>query len=111
MTDQYIAATALAKRWDLKTGTLSKWRRLGKGPQGWKYQSKTRVIYSMSEVESFETRMSAEKPAFIPPLSKRCRRPAVKRHSFTQDGAPRVGCSSCGETIEPTMTTQEVAAR
>ena len=110
MTDQYIAATALAKRWDLKTGTLSKWRRLGKGPQGWKYQSKTRVIYPVSAVESFEAEMSDERPAFISPPFDGCCHPAAKRHSFTQDGVTRVVCSPCDETLEPTMTPQEAEA-
>src|ERR1035438_9319844 len=54
MSEQLIAATALAKRWGMKTGTLSKWRRLKKGPRGWYALSPTYIVYPLEEVERFE---------------------------------------------------------
>lgn len=54
VSGQLIAAAALAKRWGLKTGTLSKWRRLRKGPRGWYALTPTRVVYPLEEVERFE---------------------------------------------------------
>ncbi len=52
--EQSISAVALAKRWGLKTATLGKWRRLGKGPRGWYPLSATFILYPLAEVERFE---------------------------------------------------------
>ena len=62
-----VPATALARRLGLRTGTLGKWRRLGKGPGGWYYQSNTRVVYPLAEIESFEAGRKAARPSFSSP--------------------------------------------
>lgn len=110
MTD-FVAASDLARRWGLKTETLGKWRWIGKGPKGWKYQSKTRVVYPLAEVEKYEAGMTDERPTFFPPPPRGCQHPAAKRSSFVQDGAVHATCSSCGKTLEPTMTVQEALAK
>lgn len=63
----YIAAPALAKRWGLKTATLGKWRRLGKGPRGWYPLSPTFIIYPLEEVERFEAERRRAAGAEIEP--------------------------------------------
>jgi hypothetical protein len=111
MTEQVIGAPALAERLGLKTGTLAKWRYLGKGPHGWKYQSKTRVVYPLAEVERYEAEMNAERTTFSPPPPRGCQHPAAKRPSFVKEGAVHATCSFCGKTLEPTMTSQEALAK
>ncbi len=48
-----IKASEVARRIGVKTGTLGKWRRQGKGPQGWYALSATVVVYPESEVQKF----------------------------------------------------------
>ncbi|MCU1349876.1 MAG: hypothetical protein JWO56_2906 [Acidobacteria bacterium] len=48
-----IPARDVARMIGIKTATLAKWRRLGKGPQGWRAVSATLVTYPASEVERF----------------------------------------------------------
>lgn len=50
---QFISAKALAALLGVKIATLSKWRRLEKGPEGWIHLSGTLVVYPISEVEKF----------------------------------------------------------
>ena len=40
-----IKASEVARRIGVKTGTLGKWRRQGKGPKGWYALSATVVVY------------------------------------------------------------------
>ena len=109
MSEQLIAATALAKRWGMKTGTLSKWRRLKKGPRGWYALSPTYVVYPLEEVERFEAErrkaggaegMATPAPAKAPA----CAHPEAKRYTFSLAGVLGTGCSVCGATIEPRMS-------
>jgi hypothetical protein len=114
MSEQLIAATALAKRWGLKTGTLSKWRRLKKGPRGWYALSPTYIVYPLEEVERFEDeRQKAgglaategqENPATDPRQPNGCRHPDAKRYAFSLAGVPGIGCYDCGATIAPRMS-------
>jgi hypothetical protein len=112
MTGQLIAAPALAKRWGLKTGTLSKWRRLKKGPRGWYALSPTHVVYPLEEVERFEAerrgaswaQSAAAEPIEGPGLHPAsCPHPLARCYSFSLAGRPGVGCAECGKTIEPRM--------
>lgn len=67
MNDHFTSASALGKRLDVKTGTLAKWRREGRGPTGWVRVSKTLVIYPVEEVERFlESCRAAQCPVASP---------------------------------------------
>lgn len=48
-----IKASEVARRIGVKTGTLGKWRRQGKGPKGWYALSATVVVYPETEVQKF----------------------------------------------------------
>ena len=48
-----IKASEVARRIGVKTGTLGKWRRQGKGPKGWYALSATVIVYPESEVQNF----------------------------------------------------------
>jgi transposase-like protein len=48
-----IPARDVARMIGIKTATLAKWRRLGKGPKGWREMSPTLVTYPAEEVERF----------------------------------------------------------
>lgn len=50
MTD-YILAPVVAAKLGIKTATLAKWRKSGRGPKGWVPYSKTSVAYPVHEVE------------------------------------------------------------
>lgn len=50
MTD-FILAQVVAKKLGVKTATLAKWRRKGRGPSGWIRYSETSVAYPVEEVE------------------------------------------------------------
>ncbi len=115
MSEQLIAAAALAKRWGLKTATLGKWRRLKKGPRGWYPLSPTYIVYPLEEVERFEAERrnasGAESVAAEPieaigvieaPAS--CPHPPARRYSYSLAGLSQVGCSDCGATVEPRMS-------
>lgn len=58
-----IKASEVARRIGVKTGTLGKWRRQGKGPKGWYALSATVVVYPETEVQSFlrEQRVALER--------------------------------------------------
>ena len=65
-----IKASEVARRIGVKTGTLGKWRRHGKGPKGWYALSATVVVYPESEVQRFlrEQRASVDRKARpVPP--------------------------------------------
>lgn len=49
----HLTARKVADMLDVKIGTLSKWRREGRGPKGWARVSKTLVIYPADEVDRF----------------------------------------------------------
>jgi len=49
----YIQARQVARTLGIKTGTLAKWRRQGRGPTGWVRLSRTSVAYPAAEVERF----------------------------------------------------------
>jgi transposase-like protein len=51
--NERIAARDVARIIGIKTGTLAKWRRLGKGPKGWREMSSTLITYPVAEVERF----------------------------------------------------------
>jgi predicted site-specific integrase-resolvase len=49
----HLNAQAVAQLLGIKTETLAKWRRQGKGPTGWFHVSVTLVLYPVEEVERF----------------------------------------------------------
>ena len=51
--EERIAAREAARMIGIKTATLAKWRRLGKGPHGWIEASPTLITYSVEEVARF----------------------------------------------------------
>ena len=51
--DEYMQARAVAKRLGIKTDTLKRWRRDGRGPRGWKKSGKTVVLYPVAEIEAW----------------------------------------------------------
>jgi len=50
---RHLCAQAVAQLLGIKTGTLAKWRREGRGPKGWFHVSTTLVVYPADEVERF----------------------------------------------------------
>ena len=55
----YIQARQVARTLGIKTGTLAKWRRHGRGPTGWVRLSRTSVAYPAAEVERFLRELEA----------------------------------------------------
>ncbi len=51
--EERIAARGVARMIGVRTATLAKWRRLGKGPRGWREISPTLVKYPAAEVQRF----------------------------------------------------------
>jgi len=51
--EERIPARDVARMIGVKTATLAKWRRFGKGPGGWRRMSPTLVTYPAVEVEQF----------------------------------------------------------
>jgi hypothetical protein len=51
--EERIPARDAACMIGIKTATLAKWRRLGKGPKGWREISLTLVMYPVTEVKRF----------------------------------------------------------
>jgi predicted site-specific integrase-resolvase len=49
----HLTAQAVAHLLGIKTATLAKWRRQGRGPTGWFHVSTTLVLYPIEEVERF----------------------------------------------------------
>ncbi len=65
-----IKASEVARRIGVKTGTLGKWRRQGKGPKGWYALSATVVVYPESEVQTFlreQQEKREQRPSSTPP--------------------------------------------
>ena len=50
---RHLSAQLVAQLIGIKTATLAKWRRAGRGPAGWFHVSSTLVIYPAEEVERF----------------------------------------------------------
>jgi transposase-like protein len=50
---RHLSAQAVAQLIGIKTGTLAKWRREGRGPTGWFHVSSTLVVYPAEEVDRF----------------------------------------------------------
>lgn len=48
-----IQAAEVARTLGIKTATLSKWRRQGRGPRGWLRLSSTLVVYPQAELDQF----------------------------------------------------------
>ncbi len=55
-----IKASEVARRIGVKTATLGKWRRQGKGPKGWYALSATVVVYPELEVQRFLREQQAQ---------------------------------------------------
>lgn len=53
MSDERIPARIVARMIGVKTATLQKWRRFGKGPHGWIAVSPTLITYPAEEVARF----------------------------------------------------------
>lgn len=49
----HLSAQTVAQLLGIKTATLAKWRRQGRGPTGWFHVSATLVLYPVEEVERF----------------------------------------------------------
>jgi len=49
----YIQARQVARTLGIKTATLAKWRRQGRGPKGWIHLGRTSVAYPAEEVEKY----------------------------------------------------------
>ena len=63
---EYISAQVVARRFGIKTGTLSKWRSSGRGPKGWFHLSATRFAYPEAAVDEFLRELKAHPPKFGP---------------------------------------------
>jgi predicted site-specific integrase-resolvase len=50
---RHLSAQTVAQLIGIKTATLAKWRRQGRGPTGWLRVSATLVVYPEDEVERF----------------------------------------------------------
>jgi transposase-like protein len=50
MSEERIPARVVARMIGVKTATLAKWRRFGKGPRGWIEASPTLITYPVEEV-------------------------------------------------------------
>lgn len=50
---KHLSSQAVAILLGVKTGTLAKWRRQGRGPRGWFHLSTTLVVYPADEVERY----------------------------------------------------------
>ncbi len=55
----FISATTVARMLGIRTGTLAKWRRLGRGPEGAVHLSATFVVYPEDAVHEFIERRIA----------------------------------------------------
>ena len=53
LKQKLVQAREVAQALGIKTGTLAKWRRRGKGPKGWVRLGRTSVAYPLAEVEQF----------------------------------------------------------
>jgi len=49
----YLQARQVARILGIKTGTLAKWRRKGRGPKGWVRLGRTSVAYPFEEVQTY----------------------------------------------------------
>lgn len=56
---RHLSAQAVAHLLGIKTATLAKWRRQGRGPKGWFHVGTTLVLYPIEEVEHFLARHQA----------------------------------------------------
>jgi hypothetical protein len=59
--EERLPARVVATILGVKVGTLAKWRRTGRGPQGWIYVSQTLVTYPVREVQRFLEEMKGTK--------------------------------------------------
>jgi transposase-like protein len=50
---RHLSAQSVAQLLGIKTATLAKWRRQGRGPHGFFHVTKTLVLYPADEVEQF----------------------------------------------------------
>jgi len=53
---EHLPASVVARVLGIKTATLAKWRRQGRGPAGWFHVSSTLVVYPANAVEEFVQR-------------------------------------------------------
>jgi hypothetical protein len=92
-----ISARDLARRLGVKSGTLAKWRRTGKGPTEFLHLSGTLVVYDLRAVIEWERRCAEEDLDYPTP-------PAPSESVTAPDAAerPRV-CKSCGRPLDPRM--------
>lgn len=56
---QYLSAAAVARMLGVKTQTLAKWRRQGRGPEGAVHLSATLVVYPSDDVDRFVERRAS----------------------------------------------------
>ena len=60
-----IPSGEVARLLGIKTGTLAKWRRERKGPQGWVFASSTRVMYPEEAVLAYLAALTSERPKAV----------------------------------------------
>jgi hypothetical protein len=71
--EELITAQDFARGLGIKTDTVKKWRRLGKGPRGHFHLSKTCVVYPIAEVRLWiEAQKRAPIARTIAPGSRAC---------------------------------------
>jgi len=88
-----ISARDLARRLGVRTGTLAKWRRTGRGPATFMHLSRTLVVYDLQSVVEWERKRAEEAIEYAtPPVS-----PAAHL------AANALVCSSCGRPLESRM--------
>jgi len=54
MSKQQLTSHELAARWDVKTGTLDRWRREKIGPRYLKLNARGTIRYRLEDVEAYE---------------------------------------------------------
>jgi predicted site-specific integrase-resolvase len=57
-----VPSGEVARILGVKTPTLARWRREGRGPSGWVYRSANRVCYPESEIRAYIESLTKERP-------------------------------------------------
>lgn len=62
---KHLPARTVAAMLGITTATLAKWRRQGRGPQGWFHLSATLVVYEADKVEDYIREARGAKDASV----------------------------------------------
>lgn len=90
MADGFLSTNDLAKRWGLRSGTLSRWRQYGTGPTFLKFGKAVR--YRLEDVIEYELRS--------------LKNPSISNHAEVAVGEPAVEPSK----LTPKLTIKDVVA-